>query len=309
MNAINVLKRLTTTGLAIFSLVLSTNTSAVYFNYTTWNTGYNNAYGIDGWVGSDNVDRLIFYENATGNSTAHIYQVTTSGNPNLHPLNPNATGPVATRTFTHESSFVLNNNNYSHESEFYVDATNGYFYLGATNGIEQYDFGGAYLGTIGMPSPNESGYSTQSLGHNASLNDWYAATIGFDGTSNVFMLDGDNLMAGWNEIFSTPVSNHHDGMEALANGNLFLADYDGTINEYTVGGAYVTTHTHDPFPIELEGMGYGALNHYWGGSHSGIVFEFGGGSLQVPEPATLLLFASGLIGLGYLKRRQTPSTT
>ena len=285
---------------AILAMSFVTNASAVYYNYTSWNTGYSNAYGIDGWVGSDSVDRLIFYNNTFQGSTAHIYQVTTAGNPNLHPLNPQATGPVAARTFTHESSFNLLNNNYSHENEFYVDSANGYFYLGATNGIEQYDFSGNYLTTIGGPSPNEGGYSTQSLAYNASLNDWYAATIGFDGTSNVFALDGDNLGLGWNEIFSAPVSNHHDGMELLSNGNLLLADYDGTINEYTVGGTHVMTHTHDPFPTELEGMGSGALGHFWGGSHTGTVFEFGGGSLvDAPEPATLALMAIGLIGIGW----------
>ena len=284
--------------LAFLLMCFSSSVSAIYYNYTTWNTGYSNAYGVDGWVGSDNIDRLIFYNNSFGSSSAHVYQVSTLGNPNLHPDNPDATGPIAPRTFVHEYTFNLHNNNYSHENEFYVDSDNGYFYLGATNGIEQYDFSGNYITTLGTPSPNEGGYSTQSLAYNESTNDWYAATIGFDSTADVYMLDGDNLAMGWNFLFATPVSNHHDGMEVLSNGNLLLADYNGTINEYTVGGTFVTTHTHDPFPIELEGMGYGALGHYWGGSHQGIVFEFGGGSLvEVPEPRPLLLIALGLLAM------------
>ena len=283
-------------------LLISPYAYADYYNYGAWNMGYGSAYGIDGWVGSDGTDRVIFYSG----STAHIYQVTTDANANLHPDNPDATGPIATRTFTWEMNFDLQNSNYSHECEFYVGSDG--FYLGATNGIEKYDFDGSYLGSFGPPSPNEDGYSTQSLGYNVADNDWYAGTIGFDGTSNIFKLDGDNLALGWIEVFATSVSNHHDGLEVLSNGNLLLADYDGQIQEYTSTGTFVADHLHTSWGHELEGMGSGALGHYWGGTHSGLIFEFGGGSLPspdpVPEPATMLLLGSGLVGLAGFGRKK-----
>lgn len=145
-------------------LLMSSYAHADYYNYGQWDMGYGQAYGIDGWVDAG-LDKIIFY----AGTTAHIYSVTTDANPNLHPDNPAATGPIATRTFTPLSSFALNSSNYGHESEFYVDVGSSRFYLGAQNGIEIYSFAGAYLGTLGAPAPPmEGGYSTQSLAYDAA---------------------------------------------------------------------------------------------------------------------------------------------
>ncbi len=272
--------------LAAFLLMSSyAYASPDYYNYWTWTSGYNNAYGVDGWV-DGGTSRIIFYDN-TGGAKAHIYQVTTTpgpdgDNPNLHPLNPDATGAIAPRVFTWESSFDLQQSFYSHQSEFHVASDR--FYLGAQNGIEMYAFDGTYLGNLGAPSPPmEGGYSTQSLAYDAADNDWWAGSIGFDGWVEMYSLDGDNIASGWQLEFSyaTPGS-HHDGLEMLPNGNLLTADYSGQILEYQQDGTYVATHNHDPWGHELEGMGSGALGHYWGGTHNGLIFEFGGGSLPPP---------------------------
>ena len=289
--------------------LMSSYAYAEYYNYGSWNFEVSGgAYGVDGWVGTDGIDRIIYYSEAT----AHIYQVTTTAgpdgdNPNLHPFNPDATGAIAPRVFAHESSFTLNDTNYSHECEFYVGSDG--FYLGAKNGIEKYDFDGTYMMTIGGPSPMEGGYSTQSLAYDVNTNDWWAGSIGFDGIVEMFSLDGDNLAAGWSEQFTyTTPGSHHDGLEMLANGNLLAADYTGQIQEYTQGGSLVATHDHLPWDTELEGMGYGALGHFWGGSHTGNIFEFGGGSIDtapVPEPSTILLMGIGLAGLvGYSRKKK-----
>lgn len=288
-------------------LLISSYAYADYYNYGNWNLGYTSAYGIDGWVGSDGTDRIIFYSS----NTAYIYTVTTDANPNLHPSNPDATGSIATRTFTLEDSFALQNSNYSHECEFYVGSDG--FYLGAKNGIEKYDFAGTYQTTLGPPSPFDGAYYTQSLAYDVVNNDWYAGSIGPFGqgeTRTIYKLDGDNLVGGWNTAFtytSEPSSGHHDGLEMLAGGNLLIADYSGQIVEYTTTGTKVEVHNHDPFGTELEGMGYGALGHFWGGSHNGQIFEFGSGSLPsepVPEPATILLVGTGLAGLAIFRRKK-----
>lgn len=292
----------------IFLLFLASIAYADYYNYWTWDTGYPTAYGVEGWVGNDGISRIIFY---SGN-TAYVYQVTTDGNPDLHPNNPEATGPIATRTFTFEKSFTLHKNNYSHECEFYVGSDG--FYLGAKNGIEKYDFNGNYITTIGPPAPIDDGWSTQSLAYDPTNNIWYAGSLGAWGggaTRTIYKLDGDNPV-NWEVAFtyiSEPGSSHHDGLEFLPNGHLLLADYKGQIVEYTVDGTKIAVHDHDPFPTELEGMGAGALGHYWGGSHWGKIFEFGCGSLPppeepIPEPGTMLLLGLGFLGLAGISRKR-----
>lgn len=289
--------------------LMSSYAYADYYNYGSWDMGYGSAYGIDGWVGNDGTDRIIFY----ASNTAYIYTVTTNGNANLHPSNPDATGPIANRTFTLESSFSLQNTNYDHECAFYVGSDG--FYIGAKNGIEKYDFNGTYVTTFGPPSPYDGTYSTQSLAYDTANNDWYAGSLGAwggDMTRTIYKLDGDHLTDGWTTAFtytSEAGSSHHDGLEMLSGGNLLIADYAGQIVEYTTTGTKVEVHNHTPFGSELEGMGYGALGHFWGGSHSGTIFEFGGGSLPtepVPEPSTILLMGIGILGLvGYSRKKKS----
>lgn len=296
--------------LTIALLLTSSYAYADYYNYWTWNTGYINSYGPDGWVGADGIDRIIFYtDDFSDTCTAYIYQVTTDGNPNLHPDNPDATGPIANRTFTLESSFSLAQTNYGHDHEFHV-GTDG-FYLGAAYyGIEKYAFDGTYLGTIAPPAPPDW---CQSLAYDSANDDWYTGSgddWGGGADRRIYRFDPDNSGLGWQLAFnytSEPDSSHHDGLEKT-NGNLLIADFAGQIVEYTPGGIKVAVHNHDPFPSELEGMGSGALGHYWGGSHDGTIFEFGGGSLPppepIPEPSTMVLLGVGLLGLIALGRRK-----
>ncbi|WP_419608387.1 PEP-CTERM sorting domain-containing protein [Thiolapillus sp.] len=111
---------------------------------------------------------------------------------------------------------------------------------------------------------------------------------------------------------------HGDGLEWV-NGHLFVSDmtsnfiamwdYDGTIWSETQRFAYTELGGTNKF---VEGMGFGALGHFWAGS-GGYVYELGGGEIgdytdpngSAPEPGSLLLMGAGLLGLFGLRRKST----
>jgi len=266
-----------------------------FFVYSTLDTGVIGSYGVDGYVGADDVDRIIFY---SGN-TAYIYTVAIpeGADPNMHPSNPEASGDIAPRTFTQEKTFSLGVVP-DHESEFYVDAENNIIYLGASVGIRKYVYDAmvdnyVYDSSVAPAAPMGEGYGTQSLAYDPDTDTWYAGSIAWNYNPGVTLrdmwkYDGSQGPTGtWQLAFqyTTPegldLDTHHDGMEFI-NGYLWLADYTGDyIKQYTTDGAFMNVFWHEPLAHELEGMGFGALMHFWCGSHGTTITEFGGGPLQV----------------------------
>ena len=300
-------------------MIIPVASASDYFTYSTFATP-DGSYGVDGYTAADGTDRLIYY----AGSTANIYAVSipASSNPNTHPSNPDATGPVAPRTFTFDKSFPLGVNP-GHESEFYVDAQNNIIYLGASEGIIKYTYDGSnyvFNSQIAPLSPVREGYSTQSLAYDPSTDTWYAGSISWNNNPGntlreVWKYEGAQGPAGiWTLAFTytTPEGSgtHHDGME-FVNGHLYLADYTGDyIKKYTTDGTLIQTFTHQPLGHELEGMGHGALGHFWVGSHGNIITEFGGGALQqdtnneIPEFPSIALPMVSILGLMFIFGRR-----
>ena len=112
-------------------------------------------------------------------STAYIYKVDTAGDPNMHPDNPEATGPIADRVFTLVSTHSMGTYASGHDNAFYVDDTGIYYGTapgwGAVMGGGIFRWNFDWTGRICVvPTPAPSG--TQTLARNPDNGDWWVGT-------------------------------------------------------------------------------------------------------------------------------------
>jgi len=263
-----------------------------YFIYAVFDTNLSGTFGPDGWVGSDGTDRIIY----VSGSTAYIHTVTIpeGTSADTHPNNPYDTGPMEPRTFTLERTFALGDYSFGHSAEFYVDAENNEIYVkSSSTGILKFVFDPAAANPVaGGPAGNYVFDSTiapsfeagsmgpQTLAYDEENDIWYSCTDRFE----MYRYDGSWGPDGtWEWIFTYPEktgASHHDGMEFF-DGYLWIGDQLGDwILQYTPDGVLVNEFYHEALPYDLEGMGFGALNHFWIGSFAGFITEFGGGVLQ-----------------------------
>ncbi|MHC4333395.1 MAG: right-handed parallel beta-helix repeat-containing protein [Planctomycetota bacterium] len=267
--------------------------------------------GAFGWVGSDGNDRIIHYSyvadpntGVVSGATAYIYTVTvpTGSDPNMHPDNPYAPGPVAPRTFASERYFGLGPEftDMTHSCEFHVDPVEDAIYVGAhTDGILKYVFepdannpvsggpaGNYVFDSIIAPAPPAW---TKTLAYDQNNDIWYAGkgTLEFDGAvrrGQVWKYDGAQGPNGMWELgfeYVYPFGpTSHSGLEFL-DGHLFLASFYGDIIlQCAPEGTLVNAFTRELGERYAYGMGWGALRHFWLGSNESVITELGGGRLQ-----------------------------
>ncbi|MBI4652542.1 hypothetical protein HY745_14960 [Candidatus Desantisbacteria bacterium] len=275
--------------------------------YTTGAAGFVDNLGkIEGMPGKEYVFIAGSSNSYSDNAYGYIYRVETAGDPNMHPDNPEDTGPIAPRTFTR-----VGGPNYLgyfggvHENEFHVD--NSGIYFGASrNGLFHWDFGWTNKTQIALAAPT----ITQSLAYDAISGNWWAGGTYRD----MYMYNGSSwVYQGTHPNLS---GNHHDGMEIIGD-KMFVSDMTSDVLAmYNMDGSidwnnpdkyfYYTSNSGS----DVEGMGYGPNKHLWiGGWDDGTFYELGGGALQhqiptVPEPATILFFISGIIGLALIKQKK-----
>ncbi len=217
------------------------------------------------------------------------------------------------RTFSNNQAITLQPPpgtylNWGGAGEMYVD-TNYIYTTTSANQVMAFDkSSGAYVSTVvtGGTMPNYDGAHFLSYGDGK----WWTG----DESRNIYSSTGGT----WNYefTFSSLAGGHGDGMEVV-NGGVYVSDMTSN---------YIALWTEDSNGVwseqkrfayteiggvnkYLEGMGFGALGHFWAGSGSQI-YELGGGTLgdytnnDVPEPATMLLFGTGLAGLAGMRRRK-----
>ncbi len=272
-----------------------------YFVYANWNpgvsytTGVNGYVDVNGYLGDPGEEYLFFTGGPShgGVHTAYIYRVETAGDPNMHPDNPDATGPIAVRTFTQVSTHSMGTYASGHDNAFYVDDT-GIYYGAADNaqdrvpgwstvkdgGVFRWDFDWTNeTCVVSVPAPAK----TQTLARNPQTGDWWVGASNrklyrWDGSSWVYQFKHPNLRG-----------NHHDGMEIIGD-SLFISDrtsdkiaqyrLDASGNAIDPPRTPYNTFTYSADP-DVEGMGFGPNKHIWiSGWDSYTIYEIGGGKLQ-----------------------------
>jgi hypothetical protein len=260
-----------------------------YYVYVNWNPGIGYTTGINGYVdefgyieGMPGSEYLFVVggPDYCGNHTAYVYRVETDGDPDIHPNNPEAPGPIATRTFTEVNSHFLGNFCSGHENAFYIDDT-GIYYGSAPGwgGIYHWDFDWNPDGWVVSGGISRA----QTLARNPFTGDWWLG----DAYRNLYEWDGSS----WAFQFTHPNlgGSHHDGMEIIGNA-LFISDMttdviiqyclddDGNLLDPPDTPRNRFTYSAGP---PVEGMGYGPNKHIWiSGWNSGTIYELGGGPIQ-----------------------------
>ncbi len=210
--------------------------------------------------------------------------------PNQHPDNPDNTGPIEERqlTFVTHYSFDLG---MQHMNEIYATSDILYWLKGGSpgEGIWSYTIASGATAQVVPPPSNVNwggAYGVQVLGYDEVRDLWFAATGGR------YVVQYDPATTEWSLEFLYPdlAGGHGDGMEVVTDPNTgtpyvyvsdmtsdFIAQYwEDDRGRWTQVNLF---HYNQPQAKDVEGMGFGALNHFWMAGRDAL-YEVGGGDLS-----------------------------
>lgn len=223
-------------------------------------------------------------------------------------------GPMLVRTLTFDLSYTVPAIGGRTVSEIYAIDT-GLYFLNGSDDISFYDFSSGITTSITAASDLRLSQLARSAGGT-----WYASNE----SNDIYRYDGGS----WTHIIDHTVTlggGHLDGLEVVsldvtADGIynpeewIFAADMTSDfMTRYSLGGTLEEVYSYNGAGMYLEGMGFGANNHFWATTSYSNLYEIGGGAFTgsddddqqpVPEPSTILLMGAGLVGLaGWRKRK------
>ncbi|MCD6498274.1 MAG: hypothetical protein J7M25_08270 [Deltaproteobacteria bacterium] len=261
------------------------NVTGVYYKFAHFTSSdglLTSAYDVDSY-------QDLVYANR-GGSHIDVYRVAlldSDGDgkmePNQHPDNPDNPGPIEQRTLTFVQTYDVTLGSGSH-SEIYATADKLYFPRDNQDGkIFEYVMATSQVNTV----VDGSDLTIHQLSYDDVGHRWYGSA---EHPRRIFAFDPD---AGvWVSQFQFPdmTGGHLDGQEFVRDPNtgigyLYVSDMTSDyIGQYTKDATGNWTQLNlfqynDPDGEVVEGMGYGALNHFWAGAGSAI-YELGGGDLS-----------------------------
>jgi len=271
-----------------------TTPTGTYYQYALFTTG-NSVFmgGCD--VGSDGdlvyVNRGAWYQDG---STMDVYRITlldTDGDgllePNQHPNNPLAPGPIEERVLTHVITYNVPELGMVHRSEIFPMTDRAFFVSGNIypGTVFEYIFGTGVTNIVADPVINlDVGF----LGYGSTDGRWYAA---YESSRRVYSYH--DATSEWVAEFEFPnlAGNHMDAIEVVTSPGTGIqyvyvsdmtSDYLGQYRKNFMTGQWVQENLFEYAGTGslVEGMGFGALNHFWVTGNGSDLYEIGGGDLS-----------------------------